>query len=322
MKAQRDTFISGLFEKAKKDKDIYLISVDMGAPSLDRWREELPEQFFAAGISEQNAINFAAGLSASGKKPYVYFMAAWVARCFEQIRYSCAMAKNPVTILGNGVALGYAPAGPAHEPNEDLAYMRSLCNIEIYSPCNNNVVSRLVDLTVDKPRLRYLRLERKYATELDSLYQDMTQEELESGIALVKQASPSGASKGKVCVLSSGYMLGRCSDLVTRLESDGYEACLVDMWKVKPIDTSAFEKCVKDCDTIVTVEEQTLSGGFGSSVCETLVDLRIQKPVLRIGLPERYIFENGSRDYHIDNNGLSVDSLREKVISFLSNTKL
>jgi transketolase len=67
LKTQRDAFISALFERAKKDKDICLISVDMGAPSLDRWREELPEQFFAAGISEQNAINFAAGLSAAGK---------------------------------------------------------------------------------------------------------------------------------------------------------------------------------------------------------------------------------------------------------------
>ena len=120
MKAQRDTFISELYELAKQDKDIILMSVDMGAPSLDIWRETLPDQFIAAGISEQNAINVAAGLANSGKKVYVYFMAAWVARCFEQIRYSCAMAKNPITILGNGVALGYAPAGPAHEPNEDI----------------------------------------------------------------------------------------------------------------------------------------------------------------------------------------------------------
>ena len=136
MSSQRDIFLTRLFERAKEDKDIYLISVDMGAASLDRWRQELPDQFFAAGISEQNAINFAAGLSAAGKKVYIYFMACWVARCFEQIRYSCAMANNPITILGNGVALGYAPAGPAHEPTEDLTYMRSLCDIEIYSPTN------------------------------------------------------------------------------------------------------------------------------------------------------------------------------------------
>ena len=121
MSSQRDTFITRLFERAREDKDICLISVDMGAPSLDRWRQELPNQFIAAGISEQNAINYAAGLSAAGKKVYVYFMASWVARCFEQIRYSCAMANNPITILGNGVALGYAPAGPAHAPTEDIA---------------------------------------------------------------------------------------------------------------------------------------------------------------------------------------------------------
>ena len=72
---QRDTFIAELFEIAKNDKDVYLISVDMGAPALDRWRSDLPDQFMSAGISEQHAINFAAGLAAEGKKPYVYFMA-------------------------------------------------------------------------------------------------------------------------------------------------------------------------------------------------------------------------------------------------------
>ena len=67
MSSQRDTFITRLFERAKEDRDICLISVDMGAPSLDQWRQELPNQFIAAGISEQNAINYAAGLSAAGK---------------------------------------------------------------------------------------------------------------------------------------------------------------------------------------------------------------------------------------------------------------
>ena len=70
---QRDIFISDLFELAKIDKDIILISVDMGASALDRWREELPDQFIWTGISEQHSINLAAGLSASGKKVYVYF---------------------------------------------------------------------------------------------------------------------------------------------------------------------------------------------------------------------------------------------------------
>mgnify|MGYP001368293983 CR=1 FL=1 len=106
--AQREVFISTLFEKAKLDKDIYFLSADHGAKALDAWRDQLPKQFIALGISEQNTINVASGLSAIGKKVYVYFMASWAARCFEQIRYSCAMAKNPITILGGGPALGYS----------------------------------------------------------------------------------------------------------------------------------------------------------------------------------------------------------------------
>ena len=133
---QRDTFIGDLFQVAKNDKDVILISVDMGASALDQWREELPDQFIWTGISEQHTINLAAGLANQGKKVYIYFMAAWLARCFEQIRYSCAMAKNPITLLANGVALGYAPAGPAHETNDDIAYMRSRLDLEIQCPSN------------------------------------------------------------------------------------------------------------------------------------------------------------------------------------------
>tara|TARA_R110000824_G_scaffold307398_6_gene494905 strand:+ start:112 stop:1089 length:978 start_codon:yes stop_codon:yes gene_type:complete len=323
MTSQRDVFISTLFERAKKDKDIILISVDMGAPSLDQWRSELPNQFFAAGISEQNAINFAAGLSSTGKKVYVYFMACWVARCFEQIRYSCAMAENPITILGNGVALGYAPAGPAHSPNEDIAYMRSLCGIEIYSPSNNSMVKSLVDLTCEEPKLRYIRLERKQAAEMDGVYETwdwLNQWDIvKAGMSIVKAQSStkSFSNKPKVCILSSGYMLGRVYKVWEKLAADGYEISILDLWRIKPINKSIFSTIIQEYDILITVEEQTLSGGFGSAVLEALSDLGLKKDVARIGLPERYIFENGDRDYHIDNNGLSVNDLYKKAIEFI-----
>ena len=162
MKAQRDVFIQALYEKALVDKDIVFISADMGAPTLDQWAENLGDQFIAAGISEQNAINVAAGMAKEGKKVFVYMMASWFARCYEQIRYSCAMANNAITILGNGVALGYAPSGPAHEPNEDMALARTLLGIEVYSPSNENSTFQLVNLCLEKPQLRYIRLERSF----------------------------------------------------------------------------------------------------------------------------------------------------------------
>lgn len=317
MSTQRDVFISALFERAKKDKSIYMLSVDMGAPALDEWRAELPGQFFAAGISEQNAVNFAAGLAATGKKPFIYFMACWVARCFEQIRYSCAMAQNPITILGNGVALGYAPAGPAHEPTEDIAYMRSLCGIEIYSPANNVMARQLVDLTCTTPKLRYIRLERSVPKELETLYPAplVTPQFAETGMYTVQSSSVTATpkKKAKVAVVTSGYLLGRALKVANQMGAQGMDVSVVDMWKVKPIDAGLFLQTVRPYDLLVTLEEQSLSGGFGSAVCEQLNDLRCAKPVLRMGLPERYIFENGTREQLLDKNGLSVDTICSRI---------
>lgn len=313
MKAQRDTFIGELFELAKQDKDIIIISVDMGAPSLDQWRQELPNQFIAAGISEQNAINVAAGLSRAGKKVYVYFMAAWVARCFEQIRYSCSMANNPITILGNGVALGYAPAGPAHEPNEDIAYMRSINGIEICSPSNTVTTKKLVKLTYEDPKLRYIRLERNHASEM---------EEFDFGVkAPINLVRPGlndneNDKNNHIALLSSGYMLGRAHKAWLELIKT-YQISLYDIWKIKPIDVDYFKQVFTGYTHIITLEEQTLDGGFGSAICELICDSEVNIKVLRLGLPERFIFENGTRDHLIDSNGLSVNDIINKISNFV-----
>ncbi len=312
MRAQRDTFISELFEIAKKDEDIILISVDMGAPSLDIWREELPKQFIAAGISEQNAINIAAGLSRAGKKVYVYFMASWVARCFEQIRYSCAMANNPITILGNGVGLGYAPAGPAHEPNEDIAYMRSINGIEICSPSNNQLTKELVDLTYNLPKLRYIRLERGHCKEMENYKININND-----INLIRPGlRDSVDSDPKVAIFSSGYMLGRSLDAWLELVGS-HQVSLFDIWRIKPLDKNRLNFFLTNYTHVVTIEEQTLDGGFGSAICEAICDLNIDKKILRLGLPERFIFENGNRDHLIDTNGLSKNEIVDKIKKFI-----
>ncbi len=311
---QRDTFISDLFEIAKKDKDVILISVDMGASALDRWRDELPEQFIWTGISEQHSINLAAGLSAAGKKVYVYFMAAWSARCFEQIRYSCSMPNNPITILSNGVALGYAPAGPAHETNEDIAYMRSLLNVEIDCPASSTHVKELVQESYKNQKLRYIRLERKYDSRFDDLKTPNG-----VGFSLVQGGlfnNPNLVDEPKMAIISYGYMLGRCYDVQKKFLNNNMEVSLYNMSKIKPNPIVKLKEKFKSYDKVISIEEQTLSGGFGSTILEGMSDNNVNMPLLRIGLPERYIFENGDRDYHLDNNGLSVESIYEKILEF------
>ena len=316
MKSQRDAFITALFEQAKVNPDIYLVSVDMGAPALDQWRQELPDQFLTAGISEQHAINFAAGLSAQKKRVYVYFMACWTARCLEQIRYSCAMANNPITIVGNGIGLGYAPAGPAHSPTEDIAYMKSIFGLEIFSPANSQVAEALVSLTLEEKKLRYLRLERSYPTILATYYADTNSNELQQGLSILKTVDHPDA-----IILASGYMLGRALDLATRLEKEGYNISVVDLFRIKPVNTELLSSILSNSQSVITLEEQGLNGGFGASVCETLADLGLKKNVLRIGLPEHYLFENGIREHLHDHNGLSLENIHQRTLKFLDHSK-
>jgi transketolase len=327
MKSQRNEFLDILFEKAKIDKDIILITVDMGAESLDQWRATLPDQFISVGICEQNAINVAAGLSHSGKKVYVYFMAIWAARCFEQIRYSCALAGNPITILANGVGLAYAPAGPAHEPTEDIAYMRSINNIEIYNLSNLRQIKSLVDLTLTTPKLRYIRLERSLdpiieKEPIEDTIQQPVVPIIDSGIRCVRSglrnSKISRDSADKICILTTGFMLGRTLKIWQQLIELTYQISVFDVWKLKPINTELLRKAVQYYDYVIILEEHQLDGGLGSIVCEALADLGLKKKILRIALPERYVFENGNRNQLLDANGLSVEEIIKRIDAFLA----
>jgi transketolase len=313
MKAQRDEFIEYLFAQAKSDKDIIFISVDMGAPALDKWRAELPEQFVAAGISEQNAINFAAGLAAAGKKPFVYMMACWVARCFEQIRYSCAMPGNPVTIIGNGVGLGYAPAGPAHEPTEDLCYMRGIDGLEIYSPSSSAQVKQIAKECVDIPALRYIRLERSVSSRLAEISNSPTN----LGIDVCK--SYVGSVQRAITIISSGYMLDRCLDIAHELNLEhGLSIQVIDLWRIKPLDTGSLKVFISNSEFIVTVEEQMRDGAFGSAILEALSDESLLIPTLRLSLTTAFPFENGTREELLNMYGLEKDSMKKRIIDSIS----
>lgn len=306
MTTHRDFFLEEIYQKARDDSQIVLISVDMGAPSLDKFREELPNQFIAAGIAEQNSINIAAGMSQAGKKVFVYMMACWVARCFEQIRYSCAMTGYPITILGNGVGLGYAPAGPAHEPTEDLCYMRSIEGMEIYSPSSKSQVTHIADLTLRNPKLRYVRLERT----IDNAILHRTHTDVSQSFDILYEHH--GATKSHISIISSGFMLKRATQLGELLSRDGYGVKVIDLWKIKPIDPKDLVATLKESSLVITIEEQYKFGAFGSAILEAISDGEFLIPVKRFGLSNAFVFQNGSRDNLLNAEGLSVESLYEE----------
>jgi transketolase len=298
---QRDVFIEVLIEEAKKDKDIVFISADLGAPALDIYREELPEQFIHSGISEQHLIDMAAGLALSGKKVYAYAMAPFLSlRCYEQIKCSLAMMDLPVAVLGVGVGLGYADSGPTHYLTEDLACMRALPGIEVLTATDAHTSRSIADLTVRDPKFRYIRLDRDPMPDVtDAAGYD---EDFEKGFKRLKEGSD-------VCLISSGYTMHRTLEAQRKLAAEGIDASVVDLFRIKPIDFMQLGPILEAHRGIVTIEEQCLDGGFGSAVIEQMVNVNLVKPVKRVGLEERFYFENGGRDYLLDRFGVSVDSI-------------
>lgn len=304
MKTQRDTFLEILFERAKVDKSIMLLTVDMGAPAIDKWKSDLPDQYLEMGISEQNAINVASGLSRGGKKVFVYMMAVWVHRCFEQIRYSCAIAKNPITILGNGVGLGYAPAGPAHEPNEDLAIMRSLHGINIYSASSSHQIQGIVEQCLVLDGIKYVRLERKTQSNSEFFYSNSLPLFFENSRILSKNLN----LKQRV-VITYGQITSRVLSLLDDQKIKFEDVKLIEISRIWPIDIKLLLEQIGDCTKILIVEEQSSSGSLAEAISFELIKTKKMIELRTIHLPNFYIFENGNQEQLLDSSGFSLQSI-------------
>ena len=111
-------------------------------------------------------------------------------------------------------------------------------------------------------------------------------------------------------------MLEKADKLYQKMLDNDYNVALTDVWKL-PINHKNFESISKNYDVLVTIEEQSLNGGFGSTVCEVVCDMDLNKKVIRLGLPNKYIFDNGSRDHILENNGLDLESMYNSIVGRL-----
>ena len=300
---QRDIFIDTIFSAAKKNKNILFISADFGAPALDDFREQLPNQFIHSGISEQHMIDFAAGLALSGKQVYVYAMAPFITlRCLEQIKCSLAMMSLPVTIIAVGVGLGYADAGPTHYLTEDIACMKSIIGLDIYSASDSRTAEIIAKKTLNEKKLRIVRLERHA---LPNIYNHIDNVNVNSFCEIVKG--------NNICILSYGHLLHRAKDVVEEYNNNSDNSIgLIDIYSIKPLSFD-LKKILSSYKKIITYEEQGIQGGFGSSILEFLSDHNLSLTVKRLALNDRYYFENGGREYLLDSNNLSKQNLIDNI---------
>ena len=293
----RDVFIDSVFEHAKKDRDIFFTTPDMGAPSLDKFRSEMPDQFIHSGICEQHMISMAAGLTLMKKKIVCYAMAPFItSRCYEQIKCSVAAMDQPVNLVGIGVGLGYADAGPTHYTTEDLATMRVFPNIEILTSADEIFTKKLVDYIFKKEKFRFIRLDRDA---LPIIYENENEINFDQGFGEIIHKS------SDVCIVTNGYLVHKCKEIIIQ---NNLDLSLIDLFKTSPLTKYFIEK-IQKFKKIIVIEEQWLDGGLGSQILEMISDNHLNIKVERHGLNKKFFFENGGRDLLHKNYGLNLKKI-------------
>ena len=270
---QRDAFIAEIHRAALRDSKIMFLSADLGAPALDRYREECPSQFVHCGISEQNMVNVAVGMALAGKKPYIYAMSPFFLRCLEQLKLA-AFHGVPITVVSVGAGLSYVGSGPTHYATEDIACYRTLVNAELYTCSTANQAAAMARKSVDSDHMQIVRLERG---ELAELYENP---KVTDGYTILERPNDQHP------YLACGY-------LVHWLKKRGYN--VIDVYRQKPISPLlAIE--LEQYDYVHSFEEQYGYGGFGAAIIEALSDYGKKTRVFRRTLRDRPIYENGSRE--------------------------
>ena len=308
---QRDAFWNKVYERAQTDKNVIVVSADMGAPALDKFRKDFPQQFVNVGIAEQNGILIATGLVLTGKKVFVYAIAPFITlRCLEQIRVNNAIMNIPLTLVGVGAGFGYEDSGPTHHIIEDIAIMRAMPHITINSISDSIMASAFADISCDMKTTNYVRLDRLV---LPQLYDENT--DFSQGLSILKNSKD-------YYIISTGSMIHSALDVARQLEKENIEIGVIDVYTL-PMQESIFVKAVQMAKKLITLEEHFLPGGFGSAVCEVLQDNNLVIPVKRIGLShdKGYCYQYGGRNKGRDvirtYYGLDIMTVKKTVKQFL-----
>lgn len=281
----RKVFINTLIELAEKDKDIVLITPDMGFSVLEPFFEKFPDRAINCGIAEQNAISMASGLALMGKKPYVYTIIPFlVERPFEQIKIDVAYMNANVKLIGAGAGFTYGSAGATHHAIEDIAVMRSLPNMIICCPGDNNEAEQIIRQSVLCKNPMYIRLGRHNRGIFDN-------NNIKIGKASIIEEGVD------IAIISTSNMLPDASDYYEKLKKEGRSPYLVSMHTVKPIDKDFVIDLINKNVEIHTLEEHSIIGGLGSAVAEIIAESGKGVKFKRLGVPDKFCHYIGDRFY-------------------------
>lgn len=294
----RSTLARLFVEAVKNNERTYVLSGDHGYALFDPLRTEFPEHFINAGVAEQNMVGIAAGLAKGGFSPIVYGLGAFIPnRVLEQIKLSVCYENLKVIFVGDGAGAVYSTLGISHQTFEDIAVLRSIPNIRIFSPSDAKELEWCFEDALNYQGPSFIRVGKSDLA--DSHCEDAAVHA--SGLTRVKKGE-----KDKPIILATGSMVSVCSSV---LDDDFDGVALYSVCKIKPLGEQDLAFLRDNSSFVVTVEEHNVHGGLGSIVAE-IVTTYFPKKVVRIGVNDCFTKACGNYEYAMEEHGLSKNKIK------------
>ncbi len=302
----RDAFAAALEDIAAHDPRICAVVNDsVGSSKVGSFGKRFPERLINVGIAEQTMVGLAAGLSNSGKIPFVCAAACFLtARALEQIKADVAYSETNVKLAGQSPGMAYGELGPTHHSIEDFAWMRALANMTVIAPADPLETDQAVRAAAGTPGAFFLRISRMGVPQVhadDYSFEIGKASKLRDGQDLT--------------IITNGVLVTRALAAAELLAQQGIQARVLNMATVRPLDIDAVLAAATETGRIVTAEEHTVYGGLGSAIAEVVVTHH-PVPMRILGVPGVFA-PTGSAEWLLDHFGLNAEGMFKAALELI-----
>lgn len=296
---QRQAYGQALADYGAVNPDVVVLDADVSSSTLTSYfAQRFPQRFYNLGVTEASMVDVGVGFALGGKIPFVNTFAALLAlRACEQIRTCVSYAFTNVKLIGGYSGISDYKDGPTHFATNDVSVVRSLPNMVVLAPADNHEAAAMVRVVAEWQGPVYVRISR--ATVPD-VYDASHKPEIGRGTVL---------REGKdVTLLGTGSLTARCVLAAEQLRNEGIEAGVIGMWSIKPLDMGLLLHAARTTNALVTAEDHSIVGGFGSAVAEALA-CTLPVPLEMIGLNDTFAETGPDPDTLMDAMGMSVEDI-------------
>lgn len=308
-KTYSELFGEYLTELASRDPRIIAITAAMkDSTGLTFFYEKFPERLYDVGIAEQHAVTFAAGLAKEGLRPFVAIYSTFLQRAFDQIIHDVCIQRLPVTFCIDRAGIA-GEDGPTHQGQFDLSYLRIVPNLVVMAPKDGPELRSMLELSLRIEGPSAIRYPRGKAIVVEGGSNQFTIGQAE----ILREGED-------IVLLAIGNMVGPALEAAQELKTMDIDATVVNARFVKPLDESLIYSLAQRIKRIITVEDNSLAGGFGSAVLEFLQRAGLHDVTVRcLGIPDLFV-EHGSQQELRERYGLSKSGIMNAALLLMERT--